>query len=569
MSALFNPVRRIISGKKARLVDEQAGIDLDLVKLADNLIIMGYPSTGVQSLYRNPLPSVLTYLNSLQQPYHILNLCPLRENAYDASAFSPRATERSSSSDAAPNGNDGDEKVPESRVSRFPWPDHCPPPLSLIRALVMKGKERMDRGEIVVVHCKAGKGRSGTAAISLLLYLAATPSTSLPPTTSSSTDSLPHPPPHPSSSSTTPTIDLNQTLADLLAHHSATRMKKSATSPGISISSQRRWLGYWCRLLKGEDPRIRPEALKDEEGEQESGKKVDKRRMVEIEWVEVDGGLEGTWGLFGSDFAVRVYRYKDDLGDRLRARELELIALGSEKGEHVSSEPVKAFTDEEWADSENQLQRTGVLSCHSQTHDAAGKTHKTHHLLPSKTYSLTHRPSTTTSSTSLASTPVVLSPTDSPAAAGTPPATTPSPTGSSASSFVEASPPSSFDENIQRTQADDGEVERKRIVVDGDREVQFRLLVGKHGKKHGKLGMMAALGIIWLIPSFHSSPPSPTASSADPNAKDPEPKLHVPSEIVTQEKGNGRFVVTVRKEDVDFRKPQARLKEVRIGMRWV
>ena len=61
------------------------------------------------------------------------------------------------------------------RIHHYPWPDHHPPPFALVPnimasmrnwlqdPLVEKGKR------VVVVHCKAGKGRSGTVASSYLI----------------------------------------------------------------------------------------------------------------------------------------------------------------------------------------------------------------------------------------------------------------------------------------------------------------------------------------------------------------------------------------------------------------
>lgn len=47
----MNAVRRLVSGKKARY--EEDGVSLDLVYLTDRIIIMGYPASGVEALYRN------------------------------------------------------------------------------------------------------------------------------------------------------------------------------------------------------------------------------------------------------------------------------------------------------------------------------------------------------------------------------------------------------------------------------------------------------------------------------------------------------------------------------------
>lgn len=75
-----------------------------------------------------------------------------------------------------------------NRINHYPWPDHHPPPFALI-PLIMgsmrnwlkgdgsdmehgiggSGKKGQHDGRVVVVHCKAGKGRSGTVACSYLI----------------------------------------------------------------------------------------------------------------------------------------------------------------------------------------------------------------------------------------------------------------------------------------------------------------------------------------------------------------------------------------------------------------
>lgn len=63
-----------------------------------------------------------------------------------------------------------------NRVHHFPWPDHHPPPFALVPNLMAamrnwihaEGKEE-DGTRVAVVHCKAGKGRSGTVACSYLI----------------------------------------------------------------------------------------------------------------------------------------------------------------------------------------------------------------------------------------------------------------------------------------------------------------------------------------------------------------------------------------------------------------
>lgn len=141
--------RRIVSGQKARFKDPLLDLDLDLTYVTDHIIIMGFPASGVQSLYRNKRSDVRRFLDKRHDDlYRVYNFCPVTENSYDADEF-------------------------YGRVSRFPFPDHHVPPLSLIPLFVADITEYLesDPDATAVIHCKAGKGRSGTMTCCYLVSL--------------------------------------------------------------------------------------------------------------------------------------------------------------------------------------------------------------------------------------------------------------------------------------------------------------------------------------------------------------------------------------------------------------
>ena len=61
------------------------------------------------------------------------------------------------------------------RIHHYPWPDHHPPPFALVPNIMASMRNWLQdpsvekRKRVVVVHCKAGKGRSGTVASSYLI----------------------------------------------------------------------------------------------------------------------------------------------------------------------------------------------------------------------------------------------------------------------------------------------------------------------------------------------------------------------------------------------------------------
>ena len=108
------------------------------------------------------------------------------------------------------------------RIHHYPWPDHHPPPFALVPNIMasMRNWLKEDTPEqtkrVVVVHCKAGKGRSGTMACSYLVS------------------------------------QEGWTKEDALARFTARRMRPGF-GPGVSIPSQLRWVNYvdtWAKTGK-------------------------------------------------------------------------------------------------------------------------------------------------------------------------------------------------------------------------------------------------------------------------------------------------------------------------------
>lgn len=265
-------LRRLVSGGKARFKDPNLDLELDLAYVTDQLIVMGYPAAGIEGLYRNRREDAQRFLTSRHgSDFWVFNFCPVKENFYNKSVFG-------------------------GRVSRYPFPDHHTPPLAIlplvsreIHAWVTVSKDR-----VAVLHCKAGKGRSGTLVCAYLLSL----DTFFPPSAEngylerdwvtirvdgcmqvmsddavleelgeaavSSTSSIVEEifPESRDESQNIPFKPSAPTLQQVLDLHTSRRMKVSSISTntptkpraGVSIPSQRRWLLYWSQLLAGRGP---------------------------------------------------------------------------------------------------------------------------------------------------------------------------------------------------------------------------------------------------------------------------------------------------------------------------
>lgn len=106
---------------------------------------MSYPGQGIEKLYRNNIEHVASYLNSRhEEKYMVINLS---ERKYDTLNF-------------------------HGRVVEAGWPDHQAPPfMTLIEVLkCIDSWLKIDPENVIVVHCLAGRGRTGTIICCYMLY---------------------------------------------------------------------------------------------------------------------------------------------------------------------------------------------------------------------------------------------------------------------------------------------------------------------------------------------------------------------------------------------------------------
>jgi protein-tyrosine phosphatase len=120
------------------------------------VVTSGPSSVWPKKAYRNPTDQLVKFLD--------------RKHGEDWAVFEFRA-----------EGTGYPDSEVYGRVHHFPWPDHHPPPFAIIPNVMaamrnwIRGLEHDEsvagtqRRRVAVVHCKAGKGRSGTVSCSYLI----------------------------------------------------------------------------------------------------------------------------------------------------------------------------------------------------------------------------------------------------------------------------------------------------------------------------------------------------------------------------------------------------------------
>ncbi|XP_075651881.1 phosphatidylinositol 3,4,5-trisphosphate 3-phosphatase and protein-tyrosine-phosphatase PTEN1 [Castanea sativa] len=176
-------IRNMVSKQRRRML--VAGYDLDMSYITDRVLAMSFPAERMRAMFRNPLWQVKSVLDMTHQGhYKIYNLCI--EETYDPSNF-------------------------DGRVESYPFDDNHVPSLQLIKIFCESVHSWLssDPKNIVVVHCMAGKGRTGLMVCAYLVYTGMTADAAL------------------------------QLYAD----------RRTTNNEGVSIPSQRRYVGYWESIL--------------------------------------------------------------------------------------------------------------------------------------------------------------------------------------------------------------------------------------------------------------------------------------------------------------------------------
>lgn len=182
-------VRCLCSADRRRYQSE--GFDLDLAYITRNISAMAWPATNFEMLFRNSMSEVVAFFASKHpNSYRIVNLCS--ERTYDKDYFT------------------------DSRV--YAMDDHNPGEMAQLLQFCDDSHRFIQDDPVhrtVSVHCKGGKGRTGTMICCYLLY-----------------------------------AGVKTTAESALYHFARLRTKVGSTSfQGVQAPSQGRYVRYFERLM--------------------------------------------------------------------------------------------------------------------------------------------------------------------------------------------------------------------------------------------------------------------------------------------------------------------------------
>jgi len=144
-SSMFdkNLLKSMVSKKKYRF--EYEGFDLDLTYITERIIAMGFPANNIEKIYRNAMSEVKRFFDMRHDKhYKVYNLCS--ERTYPEDSFNEQAY--------------------------YPFNDHEAPPINILLPFCQDVHNFLskDPKNVVAIHCKAGKGRTGTMICAYLLF---------------------------------------------------------------------------------------------------------------------------------------------------------------------------------------------------------------------------------------------------------------------------------------------------------------------------------------------------------------------------------------------------------------
>ncbi|XP_056011438.1 phosphatidylinositol 3,4,5-trisphosphate 3-phosphatase TPTE2-like [Ostrea edulis] len=225
--------RKTVSQNKRRY--QKDGFDLDLCYITKRVIAMSFPSSGVSGMYRNPIQEVARFLDAKHKDsYLVFDLCS--ERNYDASIF-------------------------HGRVERVYIDDHNVPSIRDMVDFCIKVRKWLseNEGHVIAVHCKGGKGRTGTMICTWLVD-----------------------------------CDMFTEAEESLSYFGDRRtdLNKGSTFQGVETPSQSRYVGYYETIVKNLNGEMPPVVML-------------KLKTIRITGIHTVGNGDG------SDLVLDIYQQRD------------------------------------------------------------------------------------------------------------------------------------------------------------------------------------------------------------------------------------------------------------------
>lgn len=167
-------ILRVIYATPLNVHKHETGLTLDLSYVTDQIIVCSYPVLKFPKLmYRNSLEDLITFLNINHGPgnWKIFNFKAENGSSDYKDEEVRNIANRWFISHSAKLLTDYHDEQKEELVYRFGWMDHCPPPFTLLQHIVDEMHKQLSRSQsaVVVLHCRVGKGRSGTVSIAYMM----------------------------------------------------------------------------------------------------------------------------------------------------------------------------------------------------------------------------------------------------------------------------------------------------------------------------------------------------------------------------------------------------------------
>lgn len=165
---------RVIYATPLKGHKQETEFTLDLSYVTERIIVCSYPVLKFPKLvYRNNLEDLVSFLNKHHgvSNWKIFNFKAETGRSDYTDEEVAQIASKFYRGKSAKLVTDLSNEQAEQLVYRYGWMDHCPPPFLLLQRIVDEMHMHLSRSQsaVAVLHCRVGKGRSGTITIAYLM----------------------------------------------------------------------------------------------------------------------------------------------------------------------------------------------------------------------------------------------------------------------------------------------------------------------------------------------------------------------------------------------------------------